>query len=45
MSWKIVAGGQEEGNDDAASTGHSLTFLPKPLPALKSLTVETDPSD
>lgn len=45
VGMKIVAGGQEEVDDDAASPADSPTFLPQPLPALKALTVETDPSD
>ena len=42
---KIVAGGQEEGDDDVASSAASPTFLPKPLPALSAPTEEVDPSD
>ena len=45
VGMKIVADGQEEGDDDVASSAASPTFLPQPLPALKALTVETDPSD
>jgi hypothetical protein len=45
VGMKIVAGGQEEVDDDATSPADSPTFLPQPLPALKALTVETDPSD
>jgi hypothetical protein len=42
---KIVAGGQDEGDADAAPPADSPTFLQKPLPALKAPTEEADPSD
>jgi len=45
VGMKIVAGGQEEGDDDAASAADSPTLLSKPLPALKAPTAGTDPSD
>ena len=45
VGMKIVAGGQEEGDDDATSPADSPTFLPKPLPALNAPTEEVDPSD
>ena len=45
VGMKIVAGGQEGGDDDAASPPDSPTFLPKPLPALNAPTEEVDPSD
>jgi hypothetical protein len=44
VGMKIVAGGQEEGDDAAASPADSPVFMPEQLPTLKSLTVETDPS-
>jgi hypothetical protein len=45
VGMKIVADGQEEGDDDVASPADSPTYLPKPLLEVKFLTVETDLSD
>ena len=45
VGMKIVAGGQEEGDDDAASPADSPKLLSKPLRALKAPTAGTDPSD
>ena len=44
VGMKIVAGGQDEGDADAAPPADSPTFLQKPLPALKAPTEEADPS-
>ena len=45
VGMKFVAGGPEEGDDEAASPANSPTFLPIPLPALNAPTEEVDPSD